>query len=326
MNFLVSVIVPVYNVEEYLARCINSIIVQTYTHLEIILVDDGSFDNSPAICNDFAHKDQRITVIHKSNGGLSSARNIGIDIAKGDFIGFVDSDDFVENDMFEKLLEGCIKNDSYVSMCGRYNYFNEGSKVSVFTLSKQEIWTDRQTIHNLLLWNNIDSSSCDKLFHKDLFKNTRFPIGTLSEDVAIVPHILSKTHSLVHIGSAKYYYNYRHGSISRSGFSREQMNVLTVHKETADFLKNKYPELSNQADSFYLKVFLKVYHDFYSQNNEITGSNCKQEIEDLARSQFRSILTNRYIHIRVKIIFLLIFFKIFKYFKKISVFTAHSCY
>ena len=103
-NLLISVIVPVYNTEKYLGRCVDSIINQTYTNLEIILVDDGSPDNSPAICDEYAKKDQRIKVIHKENGGLSSARNAGLDIAKGDFISFIDSDDWVEKDLFEVLV------------------------------------------------------------------------------------------------------------------------------------------------------------------------------------------------------------------------------
>ena len=118
-DILISVIVPIYNVEQFLSKCIQSIINQSYSRLEIILVDDGSTDDSPQICDEFKEKDKRIKVIHKKNGGLSDARNVGIEVASGEYIGFVDSDDYIDELMYEKLLNACIRNNSYISICGR---------------------------------------------------------------------------------------------------------------------------------------------------------------------------------------------------------------
>ncbi len=160
---IISVIVPVYNVEEYIHRCIDSILAQTFKEFELILVDDGSPDQSGKICDEYALIDSRIKVIHKKNGGLSDARNAGLEVAQGEYIGFVDSDDFIESDMYEKLLEACKENSSQIAMCGRYNVLGEELH-PLFSFEGHMIWESREAIGNLLTWNNIDSSACDKLF------------------------------------------------------------------------------------------------------------------------------------------------------------------
>ena len=149
---LISVIIPVYNVEKYLRRCIDSVINQTYKNLEIIIVDDGSTDNSSNICDEYTNKDSRVKVVHKENGGLSSARNVGIELAKGDLIAFVDSDDYIELEMYEKLKENMDKYDSDIAICQYYNSF----KYSI----KRQIGVEEEKIYE----------GKDMFFHMDEIK------------------------------------------------------------------------------------------------------------------------------------------------------------
>ena len=146
-DILISVIVPIYNVEQFLSKCIQSIINQSYSRLEIILVDDGSTDDSPQICDEFKEKDKRIKVIHKKNGGLSDARNVGIEVASGEYIGFVDSDDYIDELMYEKLLNACIRNNSYISICGR-NIVNIDNDIlcQQFTVEKEVVYDGKTAI------------------------------------------------------------------------------------------------------------------------------------------------------------------------------------
>ena len=184
-DILISVIVPVYNVEKYLDRCIDSIVNQTYRNLEIILVDDGSPDNCPKMCDDWAKKDGRIKVIHKENGGLSSARNAGLDICIGEYIHFVDSDDWLELSCIELLLDACVQNGALLSVCGRYIIVHEKRNIDK-NFSENQIMSTSNFVSNMLVGKNCDSSPCGKLYHKSLWVGIRFPHGRIYEDIAIL--------------------------------------------------------------------------------------------------------------------------------------------
>lgn len=206
-DILISVIVPIYNVEQFLSKCIQSIINQSYSRLEIILVDDGSTDDSPQICDEFKEKDKRIKVIHKKNGGLSDARNVGIEVASGEYIGFVDSDDYIDELMYEKLLNACIRNNSYISICGR-NIVNIDNDIlcQQFTVEKEVVYDGKTAIKKLLLWDSCDSAAWDKLYKKELFEDLKYPLGVWSEDYAVTSRIFAKADKIVHVGEALYYY------------------------------------------------------------------------------------------------------------------------
>lgn len=276
----VSIIVPVYNVEKYINRCIDSILSQTFTDFELILVDDGSPDKSGEICDEYAKKDKRIKVIHKKNGGLSDARNVGLEIAKGDFIGFVDSDDYIELDMYEKLLEACEENNSRIAMCGRFNVFGEVIE-PFFSFSGYKIWKSKEAIENLLTWDNIDSSSCDKLFNRELFRDIRFPVGKYNEDIYVMTRIIHNSGKVVHIGEAKYYYYHRPNSITTELFSEKKLDLLEANYEVVKLVNDYYPELKLKADSFQLKgiIYLsgllqdKNYKNLYSNSYKLIMKN-----------------------------------------------------
>ena len=186
MEKKISVIVPVYKVEEYLCRCVDSIINQTYKNLEIILVDDGSPDSCGRICDEYAEKDSRIKVIHKENGGLSSARNAGLDIATGDYIGFVDSDDFIDAEMYSMLYEMIKNADVEISGVNGRSFVEEEHLLPYIAgrknISKEQ--SCEEAIKGLLL-RTFNSSVCSKLFLGSLFKSRRFEIGKLSEDALL---------------------------------------------------------------------------------------------------------------------------------------------
>ena len=238
---LISVIVPVYNVEKYLRRCIDSILAQTYTNLEIILVDDGSPDNCPAICDEYAEKDSRIKVIHQQNGGLSAARNAGLDIATGDYIGFVDSDDYISFEMYEKLLNILMESNSDLSICGMA-YYDENSKC----IDQECPLTDR-TFSNLEIYGELQKelywfyvNACPKLYKRFIFEDIRFPIGKLYEDNCIVHYIFQKCNSIVTTSNKWYCFTVRNGSITHSGFSIKSLDDIDAFIDRIEFYnKNK---------------------------------------------------------------------------------------
>ena len=208
-NDLISIIVPVYKVEEFLEECLDSILAQTYTNLEIILVDDGSPDNCGKICDEYVSKDSRIKVIHQDNGGLSSARNAGLDIAIGEYIGFVDSDDYIESNFFEELYKSITENDSDLAICGvkKIGMENRSDFYGNKCLKQTEYLKE-------LLAENIKSYTWNKLYKAFLFKNIRFPVGELFEDIKIMHLIGEKTSSVSLTDNTFYNYRIRQNSIT----------------------------------------------------------------------------------------------------------------
>lgn len=310
MNITISIIVPIYNTEPYLQRCIDSILHQTYRNLEIILVNDGSSDACPRICDEYSLKDNRIKVIHKNNGGLSSARNAGIDIATGQYIGFVDSDDFIEDDMYGALLSACLKNNAEISMCGRY-YVREGKAIPHFTLPNQVIWNNKNAIKNLLMWNNIDSSACDKLFKNALFEGVRFPQGLITEDIFIIPEIIDKANSIIHIGKPKYYYCVRENSISTGVFTKQKMDVVISHKKVADYVMKKYPEYKEYADYFFYHAVSSIIIRVYNEKVLKHEPDVYYQTIRLLKNHYFSMIQNKYVPIITKIHLSLIYIKLY---------------
>lgn len=239
----ISVVVPVYNVFHYLERCVKSLENQTKKIDQIILVDDGSTDESGALCDQLEKKYDNIDVIHKENGGLSSARNAGIDIAKGEYIGFIDSDDYVDAHMYEHLYKAMVKSGKDIACCGRY-LIGEDSHITVeFTLDKEYSYSTQEAISAILLLEKIDVSACDKLYKKKMFANIRYPEGKISEDAAIIFDIVSNSNGIVHVGKPYYYYWFRSGSITKSKYFAKKYDIINNLKKTGQFIIVNYPKL-----------------------------------------------------------------------------------
>lgn len=215
---LISIIIPVYNVESFLPKCLDSVINQTYEKIEIILVNDGSKDDSGLICDEYAKKDARIRVVHKANGGLSDARNVGIENAKGEFICFVDSDDAIDRQYVEVLYDNILNTNSDIAICS-FKKFIEDEQIENF---KQEA-TQFEELgrHELILKlfekNNIHFiCACTKLYRKQLFETLRFDVGKLHEDEFIVYKIFNQANKAVVVDNGLYFYRERQGSITKA--------------------------------------------------------------------------------------------------------------
>ncbi len=245
---LISVIVPVYNVEKYLRRCIDSIINQTYKNLEIILVDDGSPDSSGAICDEYAKKDSRIKVIHKENSGLSGARNAGIDAATGEYISFIDSDDYVNKDFCMILYKNIKADNSDICICGFEHVTEPGSfieKNAKETISTKQKLRGKQIISDYMMkvrYENMDgywAIACNKLYKANLFSNIRYPIGRLHEDEFVIHNLLDNTDFVSVLSDKLYYYTQRPDSIMGKKSSFKHIDKAKALIERADFLKRR---------------------------------------------------------------------------------------
>ena len=270
MEPLISIIVPIYKVEKYLERCIQSIIEQTYKNLEIILVDDGSPDNCPQICDEYAKKDTRIVVIHQKNGGLSSARNAGLDIAKGEYIGFVDSDGYISRDMYEVLYNAIKATKAEIAICN-YNKVNEhGEEVKreiqgeiiedIITFNKEE------AIKEILHAKIIKCYVWQKLFKKECFETLRFPEGKNYEDIAISITCLENVNKIVGINKHEYYYLYREDSIDRTKSEKNIEDAMEIAYERYKYVKLNYPNVMEYNIYSLITRVLWTYRDIKKMN------------------------------------------------------------
>lgn len=225
----ISVVIPVYKVEKYLDRCIRSVVSQTYSNLEIILVDDGSPDQSGKICDEWAKKDKRITVIHKENEGLSDARNAGLDIASGEYIAFVDSDDYINPEMYRRMYDKLKENNADLSICGycRVDELND-SGLRIDNVCVGEIIDKKEALRNICkssayvaVWN--------KLYKRHLFQNIRFPKGKIEEDLFVMPRIFDNCSKIVSVSDNYYYYMQSPNSISRGNKAVRHLDGIEAY-------------------------------------------------------------------------------------------------
>lgn len=250
---LISIIVPVYNVEKYLKRCLNSILAQTYSNIEILLIDDGSTDQSGQICDDFAKLDSRIHVLHKVNGGVSTARNLGIKQAKGEYVTFVDSDDYVDEDLISYLYGLIQYANTKMSVCVNRLY-NEKTRnlQSSINDGKKEVLTVHESIKRLLYHQNFFVSPCAKLYRKDLFWDIKYPAGKLYEDVAVTYQLVIKAGLIAYGCSDKYTYCVRGNSITRSAFNPRQLDLVEAADSAVSDITRKFPDLAQAGMRFRL--------------------------------------------------------------------------
>ena len=257
---LVSIIVPVYNVEKYLDVCISSIIRQTFTNLEILLIDDGSTDQSGLICDEWEKKDKRITVIHKTNGGASDARNVGIEHALGEFILFVDGDDYINLQLVE-ICYSLLKRYNVDMVCFSYERVKEESNdVSLKSNDKFELekMKGEELISELICERKCSNSACDKFFKKEIWQTFRFPLGKVNEDGYIMLDLLLSVNDVLVFNQKLYYYRERGGSVTHSKGRKFYYDTLKVFEIRCEKLKEK-KELYYLALSKYLGWLIKIY-------------------------------------------------------------------
>ena len=300
---LISVIVPIYKVEKYLNNCVESIQNQTYKNLEIILVDDGSPDSCPELCDKFAEEDERIKVVHKVNGGLSDARNAGIEVATGTYITFVDSDDFLLEDMIETLYYLSEEYDADFVMCGKMDCGDDdiiGTIVPKSGPSKIKVFEGREKMTAYLKTNQIETTAWKKLYKSYLLDEIRFPKGKLHEDAFTTYKLVDAAGKILVTNKVGYVYRNNPQSIMNSGFSLKRLHSVEAKEEQLSYIEEKYPELRKfacaeviYACNFCLKEMAKK--DFLEKDIE-------KMLQVLYRKYYRQYLTVNNVSIRGKML------------------------
>lgn len=281
---LISVIIPVYKVEQYLDKCIESVVNQTYKNLEIILVDDGSPDTCPQKCDDWKNKDKRIIVIHKENGGLSDARNKGIDISKGKYITFIDSDDYIEEQYIEILFEMIIKNKTKISVADNLIEYVDGNVINNSTY--ENYLATPFEFFEKMLWGirDLDNGAWTKMYSKELFDDVRFPVGKNYEDTATIYKIIDKCEKIAINSVPIYHYMKRKDSITQGKFSIKKLELLDATQQMTDYVRNKYNNLSTACDRKMLWAYFSVLSQYAVSN---------QKDKKIERMLFKYIKENR---------------------------------
>lgn len=258
---LLSVIVPVYNVEQYLLRCIESIALQSYSPIEIIIVDDGSTDGSGRIAEEAKLKYENIHLIHQVNKGLSSARNAGLEMANGDYIAFVDGDDFIDQETYEEMILSLIRKEADIAICGRMDEFSDRcskSPMKNFTFDNEIVMSSSECISRILTRSGVDISACDKVYRSKLWKDITFPDGRNNEDICTIPYVIGKAKKLVHVPKPFYHYVHREGSITTSYNIKKIKDFYYSIETMTDFVNSNYSELKNELNYFRNKGFLSL--------------------------------------------------------------------
>ena len=276
MKPLISVILPIYNVEEYLPRCIESVIHQTYTNLEILLVDDGSPDRCPQICDEYAKKDERIQVLHKVNGGLSDARNQGAKIATGKYITFIDSDDYVTETYVEYLYDLLEKYHTRMALCTHTVVFEAGNTIK-YGQGGYEALTSEQCLERMLYDDVINTSAWAKLYEADMVRQFPYPVGKLFEDIATTYKFFMACDQIACGYESQYFYMLRSTSIVYQSFNPKKMELLEMTDTMAEDVIKVYPQLERALER------RKVYARFSTLNQLQNVREHKEEKQMLIR-------------------------------------------
>ena len=264
---LISVIIPVYNVKTYLQDCIESVLRQTYRNLQIILVDDGSTDASGEMCDQYAKKDSRITVIHKKNGGLSDARNVGIEYAQGEYIGFVDSDDWIDVDMYQKLLSLILETEADIAVCEAIEvygdtYYSRASNQKLLLADKQK------ALDILFEGNKYKCHAWNKLYRKKLFSNIQFPVGRYYEDIFVMHLLYDHSNRIAFLDEGLYYYRQRENSIVHTLNVKAYMDLLEAICLQYDFCKTE--KQRNYISCTMLNTIVDIKNELFAKSDKQT--------------------------------------------------------
>ena len=314
-NPLISVIVPIYNVEKYLKKCIQSIVDQTYKNLEIILVNDGSSDNSGKICDEFAQKDNRIKVIHKTNGGLSDARNAGLDVMSGEWVSFVDSDDFVSLYYIENLLSLAKKTGvdiASISFETNLSNFKE-SKIQ----DEKILNFDSINFIKEMFYGNFRHFAPAKIYKKEIFKDLRFPKGKLYEDIFTITLAISKSDKIAFCNKKDYFYLQRPDSITGANFNEKELDVFEIlnalKKEFSDDIINSINFcISRIGIDFITKIykFSKIDKKIVDKIDDIIFNTRIEFNSDMSKKDIIRIKLYKFLKLKKYIKFLKIYDKV----------------
>lgn len=275
MDPLVSVVIPVYNVEPYLHECVTSVVEQTYTNIEIILVDDGSTDSSGTLCDEFALSDSRICVFHKKNGGLSDARNYGIRRSHGSLISFIDSDDYVSPDYIMHLYQALVRGKTDIattSIC----IFREGEPPKEHKRDTAEfhVYDACEALEDMLYMRHLEPNAFPKIYKKELFDTIQYPVGKLYEDIATTTKLIDKAGKIAYLDENDYYYRIRPNSIQTASFNPKKLDLLDQLSVVKSIVQTKYPSAINayysKEQSALFNLYMNISPDDTKEMLEIT--------------------------------------------------------
>ena len=287
-DFLVSIIVPVYNVDKYLERCIQSLINQTYTNIQILLVDDGSTDNSGEICDKYAKIDRRICTIHKKNEGVSEARNVGIKNSDGAFITFVDSDDYVSKNYIHYLMSVIIRR-RVDAVIASWVYVKSSEHIKMTESNKVDVWKGKETVYHMLLQKHISGSVCGVLYKKRLWENVEFPKGRRhSEDFYVNTIVYANSNYVAFIHDVLYFYFVRENSTQNAEYSIDKMEELELVEKGNGNILNRYPDLEEATRC---KLVSSAFHIlFFMDRIQMKSDEAKRLIRIIKKNRIRMIL------------------------------------
>ncbi len=283
MKKLISLIIPAYNIEGYISACLQSVINQTYKNLQIIVINDGSTDETLSICTKFKDIDSRIQIINQENQGLSAARNNALAMAEGDYIGFVDGDDQISSNMYEKMYDNICNQNADICMCNFY-CLKENGNISLpqtnFNISENLVVEGEDKLKTIIYHNNM--FVWNKLYKKYLFDNVSFPVGKTYEDAFVIPNVVNKANKLATISDCLYYYTVRKNSITHAPFSLGRIDMFYANKSVYDYIL----KLNNYDNELKKVCCQRLFLSFYNCVNSAlkNGSHYMSSIEQMIDS------------------------------------------
>lgn len=296
--YLFSIIVPVYNVEQYLDECIQSLIDQTYKNFELILVNDGSSDSSGILCDRYKEKDCRVCVIHKTNGGLSSARNAGLWRARGDYVLYVDADDYISLDFLERVAEKLTAK-PFDMVVGDTVFFVDGRKPKISNVQKKEqILTPEEALESVFYQEFFDTNACAKVMKKEIARMHPFVDGILYEDFKNIYKFIAACEQVLYFPESRYYYRQRANSIMNSAFDERKWVLIDIAEENLDFVTERYPDITDAAIRRY------VYSNFRILRIVVWISGMQKQSEELRGNILKykkNLLANKRVGIQEKL-------------------------
>ncbi len=263
MNNIVSIIVPVYKVEKYLNKCLSRIVNQTYANLQIILVDDGSPDNCPKICDQWAAKDKRIEVVHKKNGGLSDARNAGLKVAKGEYVVFVDSDDYISINMIENMLTAMLNNYADMVICQFLSVTPDGITSRHKPIYGTQILSSEQCLRLLMKDAQITNHVWRKMYKRILLPDNLFPVGKNYEDVYVMADLVMACNKIVSLDEAYYYYLKNNSGILQTVNKKNTRDFYDAFKHSFNSIITKHPEMKKEVSAARKKIFNRAIRLYF---------------------------------------------------------------
>ncbi len=295
MSPVISIVVPVYKVEAYLEKCVDSILNQTFTDFELILVDDGSPDKCPRICDEYAKRDSRVKVIHKENGGLSDARNVGIEVATGTFIGFVDSDDYIASDMYESLYRLATENNCDMAVCQAV-IVGENEEAIYEDSDEVRVFDSAEALNQMICGRLFTVNTWNKLYKRELFDNIRFPKGMLYEDLATTYKLISVSDKVAYSPIKKYAYLQRKGSIMNVTGYKVSVDKIQIVKDMLLYFSDK------ELQAGILRYLLNDIYKMASCGNLTKNPAYTDEFRTFYKTN-RIMFKNNFLSLKEKMIF-----------------------